>query len=186
MKKLPVILGLLLLVPLVFPLTAFGFHTTFTNRITIRRTYTTPTITVRTPTPSPTISVKLTVTSTPTSVQTTDAQFYIMSEINKYRLAKGLHTVKTDSYTCSFAKVRAKEISSGFNHDGFRDRINNKALPYPSYSMVTENLAMTSNYKNVVNMWINSSGHAANMQKDTPLVCVEQYGNYFAYEGWKP
>ncbi len=35
-------------------------------------------------------------------------------------------------------------------------------------------------------MWINSPGHAANMEKDTPYVCVVVNGKYFAYEGWKP
>lgn len=109
-----------------------------------------------------------------------------MNAVNNYRAAQGLSSVQTDSYTCSFAKTRAKEISVAFNHDGFNNRVASKTLPYPSYQSVTENIAMTSNYKDVVNMWINSPGHAANMRADTPYVCVEQYGSYFAYEGWKP
>lgn len=116
----------------------------------------------------------------------TDVQQYIMNAINDYRKSQGLSSVKTDTYTCDFAKVRAKEIESDFNHDGFKDRINSKTLPYPTYSAVTENLAQTSDYKKVVNLWINSSGHAENMRKDTPYVCVEQNGTYYAYEGWRP
>jgi len=116
----------------------------------------------------------------------TDVQQYIMNAINDYRKSLGLSTVKTDTYTCDFAKVRAKEIESGFNHNGFKDRINAKTLPYPTFSSVTENLAQTSDYKKVVNLWINSPGHAENMRKDTPYVCVEQNGTYYAYEGWRP
>ena len=109
-----------------------------------------------------------------------------MGKINEYRASVGLPSVKTDKYTCEFAVTRAAEIVNNFNHDGFQNRVNSKTLPYPSFSSVTENIAMTSNYKDVVNMWINSSGHAANMRKDTPYVCVEKIGNYYAYEGWRP
>lgn len=151
----------------------------------------TPTPTIQplnTPTPvftSTPIPAK-TITPTTTPSLSSSVRDYIMNAINNYRKTQGLSTVQTNSYTCNFAAIRAREISSGFNHDGFTNRINSKTLPYPSYSLVTENLAQTSNYQDVVNLWINSSGHAANMQKDTPYVCVEQYGNYYAYEGWKP
>lgn len=110
-----------------------------------------------------------------------------MNAINDYRRSKGMYAVKPDRYTCDFAKIRAKEIATtGFDHSGFQNRISNRTLPYPSYHLVTENLAMTSNYQNVVNMWINSPGHAVNMQKDTPYICVADYSNYYAYEGWRP
>ena len=149
----------------------------------------------RTPTPSPTKKLTSTVTPTktpsPTPTSTTsgatdEKQTYIMNAINDYRRSKGLSAVKTDKYTCEFAKIRASEITKGFNHDGFRNRITSKSLPYPSYSLVTENIAMTSDYKKVVSMWINSAGHAENMRRDTPFVCVESSGNYYAYEGWRP
>lgn len=115
-----------------------------------------------------------------------NVQTLIMQKINEYRVQNGLYKVKTNQETCSFAQKRAQEIASSFSHDGFRSRFDNKTLPYASYSEVTENIAMTSDYKEVVNMWINSSGHAENMRRDTPFVCVAQNGNYFAYEGWKP
>lgn len=144
-----------------------------------------------TPRPTPVATPKPTPTSTPRpttapSSSTDSVQSFIMNEINDYRKSQGLSAVKTDPYTCNFAKTRAQEITSNFNHDGFRNRIDNKTLPYPSYSRVTENIAMTSDYKQVVSMWINSSGHAENMRQDTPYVCVERNGNYYAYEGWKP
>ena len=197
MIKLPSILIILLLSILTFTAPTFASHTTTTqptwtyrmpSRITLPTRYIsvmptkTPTPTPKpttTPTPKPT-------TTTPTNVSLTEIQNYILTQINNYRSSKGLSQVQSDKYTCDFGEVRAREISSGFNHDGFTNRINSRTLPYPSYSMITENIAMTSNYRDVVNMWINSPGHAANMQKDTPYVCVGVNGNYYAYEGWKP
>ncbi len=173
-------------------------HRTRSKRMIPTPTQTpTPTLRpIRTPTPTlkpiktPTlIPTKVpTIQATPSLTMTSSLSFqdFIMSEINEYRRSQGLSIVKTHSSTCAFAKTRAKEIATSFNHDGFRDRINNKTLPYPSYSSITENIAMTSDYKQVVTMWKNSSGHAENMRKDTPFVCVEREGNYYAYEGWKP
>lgn len=136
----------------------------------VRRTYT--------PSPSPTPS--------PLTPSSDEVKSYIMSAINDYRRSQGLSEVKTDPYTCDFAKVRAEEISKSFSHSGFNARVQNKTLPYPSYSTVTENIAMNSDYKKVVSAWINSSGHAANMRANTPNVCVEKFNNFYAYEGWKP
>jgi uncharacterized protein YkwD len=109
-----------------------------------------------------------------------------MTEINKYRALRGLGAVQTSSETCSFAKLRAEEISKNFNHDGFNHQVDTKTLPYSHWSKVSENLATTPNYKEVVTLWENSPAHANNMREATPFVCVEQYGNYFAYEGIKP
>lgn len=110
----------------------------------------------------------------------------IMAAINSYRQSKGLSAVATDPYTCGFARTRAAEISTNFSHDGFRERIDAKTLPYPTYSAITENIAMAGSFGDVVPMWINSPGHAKNLEADTPYVCVESAGNYYAFEGWKP
>ncbi len=152
-----------------FTLAAFASHKT---RKTSIKSATTK------PTPTPTEKPKF-----QTDVLLSDEQRYILDEINGYRAKNGLYAVKPDKYTCDFAKVRAAEIATSFNHDGFRNRINDKTLPYPNYKLVTENLALTSDYKKVVTLWANSSGHAENMRKDTPYVCVEKYGKYYAYEG---
>ncbi len=129
---------------------------------------------------------KILLASTQITNKVTDELAYIMAAVNDYRRSKGLSLVQTDPYTCGFAATRAGEIAGSFNHDGFTNRINNKTLPYPSYHEVTENLAMTDDYRKVVSLWIDSPGHAANMQKDTPYVCVAANGNYYAYEGWRP
>lgn len=140
------------------------------------------------PVPTPEVPKALPVVQVLASQTTpaSDAISQIISAINAFRNSNGLSNVSTNNETCAFAKTRASEISSSFNHDGFRNRLDGKSLPYPSFSQVTENIAMTSNPSNVVTMWINSSGHAENMKKDTPFVCVASSGNYYAYEGWKP
>jgi len=111
---------------------------------------------------------------------------YILGKINEYRASQGISAAQPNAETCSFARTRAGEISSNFNHDSFTQKISSNTLPYPSYSLVTENIAMTGNFMDAVNIWLNSGPHAENMRKDTPFICVEQNGNYFAYEGWKP
>ena len=141
----------------------------------------TPTPTKKPTTPTPTKGQTPTVAQTATN----DVTGYIMNEINSYRASQGLGSVQTSSETCSFAQTRAQEITTNFNHDGFAQRRDNKTMPYASWSAITENIAMTSNYKDVVTMWKNSSGHAANMRANTPYVCVMQSGNYYAYEGMK-
>lgn len=121
------------------------------------------------------------------ALATQDETSYIIAQVNEYRQSKGLPPVRTDPNTCNFAGTRAAEISSDFSHTGFYERVKSRTLPYPGYRRVTENLARTyRGYQNVVRMWINSPTHAANMEKDTPLVCVKSSGNFYAYEGWKP
>jgi uncharacterized protein YkwD len=140
-----------------------------------------------TATPSSIPTVKPTAIPTPTTSNLLDStQQYLLDQINQYRADNGLSAVKADKNTCDFAKVRSEEIVSSFTHDGFTNRSNAHTLPYPTYHNVTENIAMTSDYKQVVTMWKNSAGHAANMRSDTPYVCVAYTGNYYAYEGWKP
>lgn len=145
------------------------------------------------PTPSPTpVPVQAQVVPSPTpasQMQLSSLGFeqeYIMKAINEYRKSNGLSDVKISGETCAFAKTRANEIANNFDHDGFTSRVNSKTLPYSSYSEITENIAKTSNYKEVVDLWISSPGHAENMRKNTPFVCVEKEGNFYAYEGWRP
>jgi len=137
------------------------------------------------PAPTPTATPKPTVTPTPTSAPTGDHMTFIMNEINKYRQSQGLSDVKTSTETCDFAAIRAHEITTNFSHDGFQQRINAKTIPYKTWTKITENLAQTSDYTQVVTLWKNSPGHAANMREDTPFVCVRSDGDYYAYEGMK-
>lgn len=125
-------------------------------------------------------------TQTQTTISNTSLSQQLLDQVNAFRASKGLSKVQTDGYTCAFATLRANEITSNFNHDGFNNRANSHTLPYPSYSSVTENIALNSDPTQVVPAWIASPGHNENMQKDTPNVCIANSGNYYAYEGWKP
>lgn len=184
--------------------TSYYMNKTSSNIPTVSPTLT-PTLTLApiptsTPSPTPTPSPKPTIIPTISNINTStnekpktndntaknDVKSYIMNEVNEFRKSKGLYEVKTDTHTCDFAKARSHEITSNFNHEGFNNRISSNSLPYPTFSSVTENIAMNSDYTDVVSKWITSFQHAENMQKDTPFVCVENEGNYYAYEGWKP
>lgn len=152
--------------------------------------------TTPTPTPTKTVVPSPTPTMTPTATPTpqidqpnsslTSIQEYILSEVNAFRKSHGKSEVTSEKYTCEFAIVRAKEITTDFSHAGFDQRVANKTLPYPGYSLVTENLAMTSDYTRVVQLWINSPGHRDNMLQDTPHICIAESGKYYAFEGWRP
>lgn len=153
------------------------------------------------PQPSPTIYIQPTIAPTKklqkkniptpsvqskpatTLSQTIETMNQILKEINNYRLSVGLSTVQSTYETCSFAAIRAQEIATQFDHQGFNQRMKEKTLPYTSWSQVTENIAMAQSPKQVVTLWENSPGHAANMRANTPFVCVRNYGNYYAYEG---
>lgn len=161
----------------------------------------TPTITK----PSPTVEPTVTPTSKPTDIPTLTPEpatievsnvsnttnssnigLNLMNQINEFRSGKGLAPLSTDGYTCAFATLRAQEISNSFNHDGFNQRINDKSLPYPSYSSIAENIAMNSDPNQVVQKWIESSGHNENMSKNVPYGCVGTNGNYYSFEAWAP
>ncbi len=107
---------------------------------------------------------------------------FMMAQINEYRQSQGKPAIQTDKYTCSFAEKRAKEIATSFNHSGF----NTNSLPYPTYSIAVENISNASDYTQVVPMWINSSGHAANLRADITYGCVGWHDTFYAFEGYKP
>ena len=120
------------------------------------------------------------------SVQIKGSFSSLINQINSFRSSKGMSPVSENTETCAFAKTRADEIVSNFNHDGFTGRANSNSLPYPAYSSVAENIAMNGDSNQVVPGWINSPGHAENLLKDVPFGCVRNSGNYFAFEAWKP
>ena len=110
----------------------------------------------------------------------------LIKEVNVYRASYGLSPVQTSKETCDFAKIRAREIATDFSHEKFKQRYKTGTLPYQPWREVSENIAMTTDYKKVISMWAHSRGHAINMRANTPYVCIAQYGNYFAYVGMRP
>ncbi len=146
----------------------------------------TPTLSI-TPYASPSTTLKKGIIKLQTSPKiTTSPTDYILEEINEYRAKFNLSKIMANTETCSFAKTRAEEISNKFNHDGFNNRVTDKNIPYPSYSEVTENIAYNTDYTDVVDRWIASPGHEANMKKNTPFICIAKFGDYYAFEGWRP
>ncbi len=159
----------------------------------------TPTL-IPSPTPTPFGSPKPTAkAATPTPIpktkqhHDTDIHVYpykttndLLQQINSFRHEKGLGQLSANSEACFFASIRANEIITNFNHDGFRNRIDSKSLPYPSYSKVAENIAMNGDANEVIPGWINSQGHAENLLKDVPFGCVVGNGDYYVFEAWKP
>lgn len=125
-------------------------------------------------------------TSSQASVQIKSSSNSLLDQINSFRSSKGMSSLSENSETCGFAESRAGEIVTNFNHDGFRNRIDSKTLPYPSYSSIAENIAMNPDANQVVPGWINSPGHAENLLKDVPYGCVRSNGNYFVFEAWRP
>jgi len=125
-------------------------------------------------------------TSVPVNKKMIGYQEKLLGQINTYRSENGLGSVSMIDEVCNFASLRAQEINESFSHDKFIERINNNSFPYPSYSEVTENIAMADNEDIIVGLWRESPTHAENMRKNTPYVCVSRVGNYYAYEGWTP
>lgn len=119
------------------------------------------------------------------SPQLSPVSAYLLNAVNTYRASYGLPPVASSTETCTFAQTRAQEISSGFNHNGFYNRVDNRTIPYSQWAHATENIAQAPDYKEVVNLWANSPEHAANMRDNTPYVCIMQYESYFAYEGMR-
>lgn len=117
--------------------------------------------------------------------QQTEITTYLLDKVNEYRTARGLSTVQTYPQVCAFAALRAQEITSNFSHKGFTKRVNERTLPYTTWSRATENIAEAPDYRQIVNLWANSPTHAANMRDHTPYVCIKQFGNYYAYEGMR-
>lgn len=148
---------------------------------TVKPTTTPQPTTNSTSTPQPTTAAVATSTPNPTISPTRKpaSSSSIMDKINAYRASHGLSAVQEDPNTCAYAQLRANELVNHFDHNG-------TDYPYSNYSLVTENIAMTTNPSEVVDLWINSPGHAENMRKDTPYVCVRNNGPYYAYEGWRP
>ncbi len=149
-----------------------------------------------TPSPSPTSPIKTTPAPSITGILVypyktitpapLNSSLDLLQQVNNFRASKGLNVLTANDETCFFAKLRANEITSNFNHDGFRDRIDSKSLPYSSWSEVAENIAINPDSNAVVAGWIGSPGHNENLSKNVPYGCVANSGHYYVFEAMKP
>lgn len=138
------------------------------------------------PTPTATISIPLSPEPSLIPSQTPGVTSAVLTAVNSYRKSFNLSPLITDPITCNFAKIRAQEIATSFTHDGFTNRVQTNTLPYPTYQDIGENIAMNSDPNQIISIWASSSNHAANMKKDVVYGCVQNNGNYYVLENWKP
>lgn len=112
----------------------------------------------------------------------------IVELVNKERKSAGLSAVKSDEKLNKIAAVRAKELAKKYDHvrpDGRKCFSALEDAEYGSYSTVAENIA--NNYNDgeadVMNLWMNSSGHKANiLNEDFTKMGVGYYeanGRYY-------
>jgi uncharacterized protein YkwD len=106
-------------------------------------------------------------TSTPTEAA---LEQQTHAKINDYRASKGLATLTWNDVIAEQARQHSKNMANGsvaFGHDGFSARTDaiGKTIPLAG---AAENVAMTSVVSDppstIVNEWINSSGHKANIE----------------------
>ena len=113
--------------------------------------------------------------------------YQMLAAINEQRAQYGLLPLKMNKYLLSAAIVRGPELLVSFSHTRPNGQGCETAISAAyRYSMVGENIAMaTSSLPNVdliVNLWMNSPGHRANILTDG----YEETGIGLAYKngGW--
>ena len=97
--------------------------------------------------------------------EATSYDMQIFNLVNAHRKQKGLAALKFDDDIFNQCCIHSKNMSTGktaFGHDGFDDRVKNLT----PWCWAAENVAFNYSTKpeDVVNMWLNSSGHRANIE----------------------
>lgn len=97
-----------------------------------------------------------------------DPEGDVVELVNKERRAAGKGALKTDNKLNEIAAIRAKELAKKFSHDRPDGRDCFTAFDeagYTNYMAVAENIAYTysDSAEEVMDMWMNSSGHKANI-----------------------
>ena len=102
--------------------------------------------------------------------------------VNNWRIESKLRPFKRDNRLCILAKIRVKEILSDFGHDGFNKKFMGNTFKndgYWKYSKLGENLAKFVTDEDVIlNMWLNSASHAANLKDNYLYSCIECESGY--------
>lgn len=106
----------------------------------------------------------------------------ILADLNAYRLEKGKTVVGPDKQTCSLAEVRANHIATkgDFSHDGFYSM--NLSYFYGYFVNASENLAKNYDYHEILDRWIESPTHNANLLAEVDNVCLKKAANYWVME----
>lgn len=141
-------------------------QTTVAETTTVPVTTTTAPVTTTTVTTTTPVTTTTITTTTPAPISFDDYAYRVYEIVNEERKAAGLSPLGYNSELCKMASIRAEEISRSFSHDrpdgsscfsifdeyGYR------------YYCVGENIAAGySNPEHVMDGWMNSSGHRANI-----------------------
>lgn len=107
----------------------------------------------------------------------------MLALVNQARSEHGASALSLDSKLCDAANKRAQEIATKFSHtrpDG-RDCFTVIDEYGISYYGCGENIAMgSSSASSIFNMWMNSSGHRANILNSSfRYIGIGKYGNYW-------
>ncbi len=101
--------------------------------------------------------------------------------INQHRRDEGLDAMKWNAKVAKIARIHSKNMAQGrieFGHGGFNKRYQKILNKIPNVKSVGENVAYTTvtpgTAKHVVNLWLNSAGHLANIE--TPEFNVSGMG----------
>lgn len=98
--------------------------------------------------------------------------------IQEWRLSQGLKRYTLDPKLCDFANKRANEIfieKNNMSHDGIWKY---KSQLLDTYDGFSENLARNWSPELMLDWWLHSASHEANLRRDRPLTCVKCKGYY--------
>lgn len=102
-------------------------------------------------------------------------------QINQHRRSEDLHPLKWNVKVAKIARIHSKHMASGrveFGHAGFNKRYQKIQNQIPNVQSVGENVAYTTvtpgTAKHVVQLWLGSAGHLANIE--TPEFNVSGMG----------
>ncbi|HEX7692575.1 MAG TPA: CAP domain-containing protein [Sediminibacterium sp.] len=116
-----------------------------------------------------------------TTVSTAAMEASILSYINAHRKSKGLPALVSNSAIAQQAEIHSRNMATGrtaFGHDGFQQRVKNIAASLGFISASAENVAYGSRTaREVVNGWLNSSGHRKNIEGNYTLTGIGVYAD---------
>lgn len=103
----------------------------------------------------------------------------LWSLVQKWRIDNQLPAYTLDTLTCTTAIIRSKQIQTDWSHQGFL--ANPERWCGGNACHIAENLA--SNIKDeqtILNLWLQSPRHLANLKADYPYACIACDQNYCA------
>lgn len=100
--------------------------------------------------------------------------------VNEWRVREGYQPYAKANRLCEFAAIRAEEIQAEWSHSGFYyDRV----CTQEEQCYLAENLAKgQSTEEQVLDDWLHSASHAANLKASYTYACIVCDNNHCAHE----